>query len=364
MRAGKWGEVMNANDFGIEAVTEEDRLYNGSRFRDVRAAIFANPYQKIWGAEGEPPLPDYKTTLSNVLRGVWTFGRRYWFAKAAARAVDSHADLRWGPDGKGFQRLIHPNGICLSGLWEITEETSYSGYFRRGSRALVIARYSSRLPRRGQKTRSLALVGKLYPTDDPNHVEPLATASFITQEDLGGAYSRYINDAELRNTPDVTPWRQGPGLPVLLVNSIVLTLADKVATQRQLHPIAELGKPASERTRAPNFMRLIVASDQPRIEGEGLDFRDEVMGQIFDKGDPTPKRKLVFHIELTDQGVKRDILGYTRWKFENWRRVGRLTFDNAVVSYNGDFVLHFNHPGWRDDSNNPKTAFRPPLAQA
>ena len=57
--AAKAHNVMSANDFGIEAATEEDRLYKGSRFQDVRAAIFANPYQKIWGAEGEPPLPHY-----------------------------------------------------------------------------------------------------------------------------------------------------------------------------------------------------------------------------------------------------------------------------------------------------------------
>jgi hypothetical protein len=33
------------------------------------------------------------------------------------------------------------------------------------------------------------LVGKLFPTVDPNHSEPLRTAHFITQEDIGGFYS-------------------------------------------------------------------------------------------------------------------------------------------------------------------------------
>jgi len=33
-------------------------------------------------------------------------------------------------------------------------------------------------------------------------------------------------------------------------------------------------------------------------------------------------------------------------------------FDRAVVSYNGDFVIHFNHPTWRDDPNDPSTATR------
>ncbi|HWO00490.1 MAG TPA: hypothetical protein VNS63_14620, partial [Blastocatellia bacterium] len=47
-----------------------------------------------------------------------------------------------------------------------------------------------------------------------------------------------------------------------------------------------------------------------------------------------------------------------RRTFRGWRRIGSLTFDNAVVSYNGDFVIHFNHPTWRVDRNDPSTGTR------
>jgi hypothetical protein len=30
-----------------------------------------------------------------------------------------------------------------------------------------------------------------------------------------------------------------------------------------------------------------------------------------------------------------------------------------VVSFNGDHVIHFNHPAWRDDRNDPSTAHKP-----
>ena len=100
-----------------------------------------------------------------------------------------------------------------------------------------------------------------------------------------------------------------------------------------------------------------MANDQPRIGGDALDFRDEVMAQIFDRGHATPKRTLRFDIEVTDEGSSQGKLS-TTVRFSNWRRIGRLTFDNAVVSYNGDFVLHFNHPTWRDDRNDPATATR------
>jgi hypothetical protein len=356
---------MEANDFGIEQVTEEDRRYRGSQFSEVKASIVSNPYQDLWGGEGVLPLPCYETTVASVFRGLLPFGRNYLFHQASERTVDSRADLRWGESHKGFRRILHPNGICLTGVWEITEDNEYSGYFRKGSRALMIGRYSTCCTetRRGH-VRSLSLVGKLFPTTDPDHVEPLRTANFFTQEDIGGDHTDYINDVELRNAPDVSPWRRGKDILFIIMEGVIFTLVDKKATIRQLHQVAELGKAECEPTRAPTFMRLLVAAEQPRIEGRSVDFRDEVMAQIFDRGEPVPKRTLIFNIEVTDDGTTRDILGFVRRKFKNWRRIGKLTFDNAVVSYNGDFVLHFGHPGWRDDKNDPATANRPAVSRA
>jgi hypothetical protein len=178
------------DEFGPVQAAEEDRGYNGSRYSDIRAAIFANPYQQVWGGKDQPPLPQYEMTASGFLRGLLPFGKPYYFRQAAERAVDSHADLRWGPDRMGYRRPIHPNGVCLTGTWEITEETDYSGYFRKGGRALVVGRYSPCCSetRRGE-IRSLSLVGKLFPTTDPDHETPLKTANFYTQEDVGGAYT-------------------------------------------------------------------------------------------------------------------------------------------------------------------------------
>lgn len=350
---------MDSRFFGTEQVTEEDRAYSGSRFSEVRDAVFANPYRKVWGGSDEPPLPVYRVTLPSVLRGALSLGREYFFGKAVARAVDSRADLRWGADGKGFRRLLHPNGICLTGMWEITEETQYSGCFRKDSRALVVGRYSTccNATRRGEE-RSLSLVGKLFPTSDPNHSEPLVTGNFITQQDIGGDRTDYLNDAEVRNAPNTTAWRRGFGAPVLLVTGIVFGHVDKNPTIRQLYQIAELGKPAGEPTRTPTYMRLVVDSSQPRIDGATLDFRDEIMAQIFDRGDPAPKRTLTFNIEVTDEGSTRGPNFFQRRTFRNWTRIGRMTFDNAVASYNGDFVIHFTHPTWRDDANDPSTATR------
>jgi hypothetical protein len=350
---------MGADSFANIPISDEDRSYRGSHFAEVRKVLFANPYQKVWGDASEPPLPTYKTTLWSVLQGLLPLARHYLFREATEREIDSKADMRWGPDGKGYRRLIHRNGICLVGSWQITEATNYSGYFRQGSRALLVARYSPccNETRRG-RTRSLSLVGKLFPTTEPNHAAPLETANFITQQDLGGDYTDYINDAEFRNAPDTTIWRRGLGVPIVLVQAIVFSLVDRKISIRQLYPIAELGKSAGEPTRAPTFMRVLVAPDQPCIPGEGLDVRDEIMAQIYDKGDPRPKRALKFNIEVSDDGVTSGPAFRERRTITNWRHIGKMTVEEAVVSYNGDHVTHFGHPTWRDDQNDPATATR------
>lgn len=96
------------------------------------------------------------------------------------------------------------------------------------------------------------------------------------------------------------------------------------------------------------------------VPGADLDVRDEVMAQIYDPGDPAAKRSLVYRIEMSDDGDTCGWLLYERRTIRNWRQVGTLTFDQATVSYNGDFVLAFNHAPWRVDRNDPSTVRRRP----
>lgn len=348
---------MNQAALGIQGFTAEDRrVVAGSRFSVVRDAVFANPYQKIWGAEGNAPLERFPVTFLPLLKGLLPGGRTWQFLAAAKRVLAADSDLRWGPDGKGYRRLLHPNGICMTGRWEITADTPYTGYFRRGSRGLIIARYSTCCTetRRGY-TRSLSMVGRLYPTTDANHSEPLPTASFVTQEDLGGEDTPNINDAKLRNAPNTTATRRGSGMPILLLSGLVFNLAEKRPTIRQLYPIAELGKPPTEPTRAPEFMQLTVAPGQAVIPGDDLDFRDEIMAHLYDPGDPTPKRPLIFDIETSDTGTTRGLPIRERRDITGWAKIGTITFDAAVASFNGDHVFHVNHPAWREDRNDPRT---------
>jgi hypothetical protein len=342
---------MTEEALGMQGFTADDkRRVTGSRFSVVRDAVFANPYQKVWGTKGNAPLERFPVTFMPLVKGL---------LPAAKRVLASDSDLRWGADGKGYNRLLHSNAICMTGLWEITEETPYTGYFGKGSRGLMMARYSTCCgeTRRGN-TRSLSMIGRIYPTTDPNHPEPLPTACFITQEDIGGEDTAYINDARLRNAPNTTVSRRGLGMGILILSGYLFGKAEKQPTIRQVYQIAELGKPPGQPTRSPEFMQLTVAPGQPVIPGDDLDFRDEIMSHLYDPGDPAPKRKLVFNIETSDTGTTSGLPIKERRDITNWKKIGTITFDAAVVSFNGDHVFHVNHPAWRENRNDPATVFK------
>lgn len=345
-------------DNSTQSYSSADRAYNGSSYQEVRDAIFANPYYNIWRAGDRFGLPVYAVTFRSVVRGIVS-RCNFQFKNASKRTVDSKADLRWGTDLRGQRRLLHPNGVCLTGLWEVDDDADYgyTGYFKKASKGRVIARYSTCCTEtRRNRNRSLSLVGKIYPMEEES--KKIVPANFITQEDLGGTKTGFVNDAELRNAPHTTFWRRGWGIPILMLTGLTFKFADQEVTQRQLYEIAELGK-GKEETRAPKFMRLKIARSQERVDGH-VDFRDEIMAHIFDSGDPDPKRKLVFNIEVSDKGgeARGTLLQRRKIPEDSWRLIGRITFDDAVVSYNGDFVIHFHHPAWREDRNDPETVAR------
>ena len=103
---------MTALPDGNEGFSEEDRSYRGSRFSVVQEALFSNPYQKTWGAAGESPMPTYKVTFQSAILCDFTLRpAAKVLAAQSNEPLNSAADLRWGPDGKGFRRLLHPDGI-------------------------------------------------------------------------------------------------------------------------------------------------------------------------------------------------------------------------------------------------------------
>lgn len=336
-----------------------------SSFAEIHQALFdpahSRPYYETWGGPGAPPLPIHRTTFASVTADLFSFTKdQFAMVRAARRTLVSHADLRWGPDGQGFRRLVHPMGVCLAGTWTIDAappHAAYTGYFAPGSEGRVIGRYSlGGNDPLGGRNRSLGLVGTIFPPEDaPDGRTP--RARFITQEDLGGAHTNSIVDAVLTNSPPVTLHKRGRGLPAFLAVIVALLRSDAEPAERQLYEVAELGKAPHEPTSCPRFMRLTIVSPAPFSGERPVDFRDEILGAIYDANDRRPQRELVFAIEVADEG-RRTLLQKVVIPEEAWTRIGRITFTEAAASYNGDFVVHFHHPVWRTDRNDPSTVLR------
>lgn len=354
-----WGVRRGVKQAAKESVPElgeqreelADRQYDGTSFQEVKRAVFEHPYV-------ERPLPVIPVTLGGIARGMFSLSKRFLFKDAAQRTLDSHADLRWG-DGKGVRRILHPNGICLTGVWEITEETSYTGYFSQGSQGLIVTRYSTGLGVfRGEK-RTLSMVGKLYPTLDP--AAKHRTASFITQDDLGAAYPEGIHDVLLRNAPNITVSKRFPDLGSLFLIGFTFFRVDMKNTIRQLYEIAELGKPDHLPTCCPQFMQLRLQGAEKIGGGDDTaDFREEILLHL-NRPDGR-KVPLIFDIEVADEGEVTGILD-KKLEVTSWRKIGTIKLDDAAASYNGDHVIHFHHPKWRNDVNQtqesgPSTAAR------
>ncbi|MEP6808779.1 MAG: hypothetical protein ABI992_00925 [Chthoniobacterales bacterium] len=344
-----------------EGPIDDDSYSVGASYQEIHDAVFAKPYYKVWGAPDEAPLPLYRQSVARMLRGLFRIGVNVAMFTAAQRTLRSRADLRWGPDRKGFRRLVHPVGVCLSGRWEIDDSvagTAYTGYFAKGQVGRVIARYSlgGNDPRSGHN-RSHGLIGKIFPmADSADGMTP--RAHFVTQEDLGGTLTNSIIEVLLTNSPPVTFLKRGSGLFAFLVVVVSLFRADRQPAERQLYEVAELGERRDRPTSCPRFMRLRIAGLQPPQEKRQIDFREEILDLIYDREEIGAKRELVLDIEVSEKGWRTI---FQRIKGQEWMRIGCLTFDQAVASYNGDFVIHFHHPVWRKNRNDPGSVARKDL---
>jgi hypothetical protein len=305
----------------VSVARGESAAYKGSRFSDVWAEVTSDPYQT---------LPQQEVTLSSF------FG---WFEDrlltASRRTLNDRSDVL-----PRFQKLLHPNGVCLAGTWRITEDSPYTGYFATGSEAQIIARASTALTEtKAGQPRAFGLAGKLYPTTDPEHRTPLQTANFVTIENIGGTLTRHFLDAE--NTNDIIQISTSGGGGGLSGGAIAAAVAKAFATAdgtidltqtliRQLYPIAELGVPKGVPVATPRWMKLVGSAETPRINER--DFRDELDMKHYPEG-------IHFDIYVADEGTR---LGDKEWEY-----LGDVHFTDSVVSDSCDHRLHFAHTKFR-----------------
>ena len=245
----------------------------------------------------------------------------------AKRTIKNHNDLL-----EPFDKLAHPNGICLKGIWSIDKQNIYSGYFKKGSKALMVARASTAMSdTKSGEIRAFGLAGKLFPTLDEKENIKAHTANFFLIDDLGGTDAPNYRDVELTNEPSITTTSA-------VIKNILYAIkvakafgnADKNPNIRQLYEISHLGE-KSKNIITPKWM-MIKARDNSNIDA--IDFRDELK--------IATSKELVFDIFVSSKSIdgKKD-----------WQNIGTMKFKESVVSNTCDHRLHFHHPKFRDDLN-------------
>jgi len=291
--------------------------YQGTTFSSIWNQVASDPYPDGVHPQFEVTIPKLFDGLTNLLY------------EDSVRTLNDKNDTLLYSD-----KLIHANGVCLKGTWNITEQTPYTGYFQKNSEGLLIARVSTATSNTQRGTeRAFGMAGKIYPTQNELHTEPLKTANFFTLDKLGNKSGDYFLDAEITN--DILS-----GLPTLsevfggLIAGIVaptFIAADQSDLSsiliRELYPVAELGEEYPEDSKSPVWLKLVGSSETPRVLEN--DFRDELA------------------IENYPDGIYMDIytanLGF-RAGWKNWKKIGYINFDDSVVSESCDHRLHFSHP--------------------
>ncbi len=301
------------------SLAQTETSYKGSRFSDTWSTVLEGPYQN---------LPQEKVTVRSFMSGVLNN-----LQKASERTLATGDDTL-----PYFQKLLHPNGICMAGTWNITEPSRYSGYFKQGSQGLIILRGSAALSQinRGEK-RSFGLAGKIYPTIDPNHQKPLKTANFFTIDNLAGTYSKNFLDSPMTN--DITSIGFGldnlSQLGILNAANNAFSAAEKtlnrVLSVRQLYQVSELGEQDPKSAITPLWLKV---AGRPETRSLNKDFRDDIRV-------PLRTGILYFDIFVSSEGN----LG----KDKVWQKIGYIAVDQESTSEGCDHRLHFQHPGWRND---------------
>ncbi len=304
--------------YGCTSVMENSTIKNNQSNSNNRS------FQSVWNEVIKDPyttLPQTKVSYFKL-----SSGGKDVILENSQRTLTEHADII-----APFEKLAHPNGICLKGVWEIYHDNPYGGYFKKGSKALIIVRASSAMSntRRGE-TRAFGLAGKLFPTLREDKVSKEYTANFFLIDDLGGSDAVHFTDVTLTNEPSVTTtFEVIKHLMYGLKVAKTFAKADKHAGIRQVYEVAYLGEKKDAKVLTPKWMKVEAQKEQT-VDAE--DFRDELR---LENG-----KKLIFDIFVASE-IKEGK--------KMWQKIGAITLDTSVASGSCDRELHFHHPLWRED---------------
>lgn len=296
--------------------------YRGSSFSQIKNLLTNQTVapqdeegKEDWQLYGQG-LPQYHVTRSSFIKDGINL-----LLESAKRTTTQNHDFY-----PRLTKLVHPNGVCLLGTWNITEETPYTGYFEKGRSGLFIGRASVALSatERGH-ARAFGLAGKIFPT--LNKDEVVKTANFFSVDDLGGTMAKHFTDVALTNEPALSV--KFSLLKLLLAVNTAFKKADSNPGMRPLYPISELGLTNPSAAKTPKWFKL--EADVETVKNDEADFRNELN---IAKNYPAGLRINIYTSDTT----------HLRNQKNGWVKVGHIQLNESVVSYGCDRQLHFAHP--------------------
>lgn len=333
---------------GAYAQMAYDPDYQGSSYNEIVSVIDGsgpaptNPKElyeyNVYGPHGVSTgqsLPHYRVDFLSM-GGLFSSP----LAERAKKTVTERADTY-----NYFKKIVHANGICVTGEWKINDNSPYSGLLESGTDALFIGRLSVSLNEttytndKGEvNARAFGFVGKIFPTMDPNKKVP--TTSLFTTDVLSGTDAPTLLGVKVTNDPPIFP-----NLNIAGSLSKIAPAFKKADSSPTFRPVTQLARVdrngrgvAQEEVKAPIWLRLSAAEGTPMNTQN--DFRNEI-SQAMDES----HQNLQFDIEASSTTSDRTAE-------TGWQKIGQISLHQAIVSFGCDRQIHFSHP--KDDNSKPK----------
>lgn len=305
------------------AFAEASKSYQGSSFAQIRE-ILQDAHlapedasdRAEWDVYRAGALPHYTVNSSHFVKAGIDL-----LINAAKRTTNDRSDFY-----PRITKLLHPNGICFTGVWKILNPSPYTGYFEKGKSGLFVGRSSVAMTETevGHK-RGFGFAGKLFPTQNPYEV--VNTANFFSVDVLLGTKARHYTDVAMTNEPSTGFDLSAIFLALKIASA--LKHGDHDIGFRPLYPIAELGLASGERAKTPKWIKI--QADELTRKVDASDFRDELdIRRNYPEG-------LKMIISVSDETKDAD-------ETEKWLPIGEIELNESVISYGCDRQLHFSHP--------------------
>ncbi len=261
-------------------------------------------------------LPQYKVNSSSIFE----FGTSQ-LESDAHRTFKEKADYL-----ERLPKLVHSNGVCVTGTWDMNTDNVHTGAFSAGRKSLFVGRISVAMEEtsRGSK-RGFGFAGKIFPTLNPDEI--VATENFFSVDVLMGTKVPKFLETSMTNEPELgfDLWAISLGLKI----AKVFSKADSNPGFRSVQNLSMQGLEAGSDFKGPHWIRI--SADSKTILNNQADFRNEVLQAVKDNG------VLTFDIMGSDKSKDRS-------QISEWKLLGKIKIDTAKVSYGCDRRLHFSHP--------------------